>query len=58
MTEEHGALLESLEAAEAARADLEATISSMKVQAARDRRERRCEDPYTLHPKSRTWQLP
>lgn len=45
MTEEHGALLESLEAAEAARADLEQTISSMKVQAARDRRERRCEDP-------------
>lgn len=42
MTEDHGALLESLEAAEAARGDLEQTISSLKIQAARDRRERRC----------------
>ena len=40
MTEEHGALLESLDAAEAARGELEQVISSMKVQAARDKRER------------------
>lgn len=40
MSEEHGALLENLEASEAARADLEQSISSMKVQGARDKRER------------------
>ena len=39
MIEEHGALLENLEASEAARADLEQSISTMKVQGARDKRE-------------------
>ena len=40
MTDAHSALLESLEAAEAARSGLEQTISSLKVQAARTKRER------------------
>ena len=40
MTEDHSSLLDSLESAEEARSDLEQTISGLKVQTARSKRER------------------